>query len=585
MSKNNNNIKIQRSVITFALLIILCHYALGQGLIISSGTHLICTGGNIVLPGNVVNNGSFINDVNTVIFAGAAQSLAGTSPVLFNNLTVASGSTTTVTTAGQTLKAILVSNGTLNTGGNITLLSTASQTALIDGSGTGQVNGNVNMQRYIPSGFGYKYFSSPFQAATVNEFADDITLGSFTFYRYEESRTLSGWVSYNTPSTNLLIPLEGYAVNFGAIAAPNTTDITGVVNNGSLSVTLYNNNNTYTKGFNLLGNPYPSPIDWYASSGWIKTNIDDALYYFKASTTDQYGGNYSTFIEGISSDGLASNIIPSMQGFFVHLSDGSYPVTGTLALNNSVRVNDMTHSFVKSGSSIELKPCLRLVAGYSDNPVSYDPLIIYFDDKATVNFDGQYDALKLFNTDMAVTNFYSFANDGRKLSIDGLPLNNDSFWNIRLGLKTERGGDVIFRIRDIIGVFQYDIISITDVITGTAQDLLDDKVYKVYLPAGDYQDRFFLNLSNLATAIPEIVPVTDWLNIYSYHGTVKVEINLPEYKNGVLTICNLIGQVLFKQNIYTSGHYEIDPMLKDGLYIISLIYQNNRFSKKIILQN
>jgi hypothetical protein len=585
MSKNNNNIKMQKYAITIALLIILCHYALGQGLIISSDTHLIGSGGNIVLPGNVVNDGSFINDVNTVIFAGAAQSLAGTSPVLFNNLTVASGSTTTITTAGQTLKAILVSNGTLNTGGNITLLSTASQTALIDGSGTGQVNGNVNMQRYIPSGFGYKYFSSPFQAATVNEFADDITLGSFTFYRYEESRTLSGWVSYNTPSTNLLIPLEGYAVNFGAIAAPNTTDITGVVNNGSLSVTLYNNNNTYTKGFNLLGNPYPSPIDWYASSGWIKTNIDDALYYFKASTTDQYGGNYSTFIEGISSDGLASNIIPSMQGFFVHLSDGSYPVTGTLALNNSVRVNDMTHSFVKSGSSIELKPCLRLVAGYSDNPVSYDPLIIYFDDKATVNFDGQYDALKLFNTDMAVTNFYSFANDGRKLSIDGLPLNNDSFWNIRLGLKTERGGDVIFRIRDIIGVFQYDIISITDVITGTAQDLLDDKVYKVYLPAGDYQDRFFLNLSNLATAIPEIVPVTDWLNIYSYHGTVKVEINLPEYKNGVLTICNLIGQVLFKQNIYTSGHYEIDPMLKDGLYIISLIYQNNRFSKKIILQN
>jgi hypothetical protein len=585
MSKNNNNIKMQKYAITIALLIILCHYALGQGLIISSDTHLIGSGGNIVLPGNVVNDGSFINDVNTVIFAGAAQSLAGTSPVLFNNLTVASGSTATITTAGQTLKAILVSNGTLNTGGNITLLSTASQTALIDGSGTGQVNGNVNMQRYIPSGFGYKYFSSPFQAATVNEFADDITLGSFTFYRYEESRTLSGWVSYNTPSTNLLIPLEGYAVNFGAIAAPNTTDITGVVNNGSLSVTLYNNNNTYTKGFNLLGNPYPSPIDWYASSGWIKTNIDDALYYFKASTTDQYGGNYSTFIEGISSDGLASNIIPSMQGFFVHLSDGSYPVTGTLALNNSVRVNDMTHSFVKSGSSIELKPCLRLVAGYSDNPVSYDPLIIYFDDKATVNFDGQYDALKLFNTDMAVTNFYSFANDGRKLSIDGLPLNNDSFWNIRLGLKTERGGDVIFRIRDIIGVFQYDIISITDVITGTAQDLLDDKVYKVYLPAGDYQDRFFLNLSNLATAIPEIVPVTDWLNIYSYHGTVKVEINLPEYKNGVLTICNLIGQVLFKQNIYTSGHYEIDPMLKDGLYIISLIYQNNRFSKKIILQN
>ena len=115
-------------------------------------------------------------------------------------------------------------------------------------------------------------------------------------------------------------------------SAPNTVDVTGVVNNGNLSVTLYNHNNTYTQGFNLVGNPYPSPIDWNASAGWTKTNIDNALYYFKASTTDQYGGTYSTYINGISSDGVVNNIIPSMQGFFIHVSDGTCPVTGTLAI-------------------------------------------------------------------------------------------------------------------------------------------------------------------------------------------------------------------------------------------------------------
>ena len=61
--------------------------------------------------------------------------------------------------------------------GNLTLLSTASQTALIDGAGSGSVDGNVSMQRYIASGFGYKYISSPFQAATVNELSDDLLLG------------------------------------------------------------------------------------------------------------------------------------------------------------------------------------------------------------------------------------------------------------------------------------------------------------------------------------------------------------------------------------------------------------------------
>ena len=117
------------------------------------------------------------------------------------------------------------------------------------------------MQRYLPSGYGYKYFSSPFQSATVSEFGDDMVLGSFSFYRYDESRTASGWLNYNNP-LNLLNPAEGYAANFGSNPAPKTVDITGIVNNGNISVTLYNHNNTYTQGMNLVGNPYPSPIDW-----------------------------------------------------------------------------------------------------------------------------------------------------------------------------------------------------------------------------------------------------------------------------------------------------------------------------------
>ena len=152
---------------------------------------------------------------------------------------------------------------------------------------------------------------------------------------------LSGWVNYNT-ATNVLNPLTGYAVNFGSNSAALTVDITGVVNDGTISIPVNNNNQIYTKGFNLVGNPYPSPIDWNAPSGWTKTNIDNALYYFKASTTDQYGGTYSTYINGISNDGIINkNIIPSMQGFFIHVKDGPpWPVNATLEMNNSVRITD-----------------------------------------------------------------------------------------------------------------------------------------------------------------------------------------------------------------------------------------------------
>ena len=69
----------------------------------------------------------------------------------------------------------------------------------------GTVTGNVTMQRYLPSAFGYKYISSPFQAATVNELSDDIDLGaSFpTLFSYNESSTTSGWVDYITTADPL----------------------------------------------------------------------------------------------------------------------------------------------------------------------------------------------------------------------------------------------------------------------------------------------------------------------------------------------------------------------------------------------
>jgi len=578
--------KLQRSVMIIALLLILYHSASGQAFIIFPGSGVISSGGKIALSGDVVNNGTIINNSNTFIFAGSTQTLNWSSPVLFNNLNVESGSTTTITTAGQTLDGILLSNGILNAGGNMTLLSTAVRTALIDGSGTGQVLGNVTMQRYLPSAFGYKYFSSPFQGATVNEFGDDMNLlvAFPSVYRYDESRISSGWVSYINPAGSLNL-FQGYAVNFGSSSLPVTADVTGVVNNGSLLVTLYNHNNAYTKGFNLAGNPYPSPIDWNASSGWTKTNIDNSLYFFRASDTDQYGGVYSTYLNGVSSDGIADNMIPSMQGFFVHVLDGPPTITGTLALNNSVRVNDTVHPFAKSALGASPQTYIRLAAGYSDDNLSYDPLCIYFDIKATYNFDGQYDAYKLFNTDMSVTNYYSFGNDGSRLSIDALPLNDDSFCKVRLGLKTERSGDVIFMIKDIIGVFNYEYISITDVITGKTQDLLSGQQYKVILPAGDYQNRFFLNLSNIIADIPDGVPETDWFNIYSSKGILKAEINLPACENGALKIHNLTGQTLYIYEINQPGYHEFSPVIKTGIYIVTFTVSKMMASKKIFIQS
>jgi len=569
--------------ILYLPLILISYLAIGQGLIIKSGTSLIESSGNLILSNNWVNDGTFTASGGTVTFAGSAQSLGGSSSSIFNNLTVSSGSTTSISTAGQKLAGILLVDGTLNADGNLTLLSTASGTALINGAGTGQVYGNVIMERYLPSGFGYKYFSSPFQASTVNEFVDDINLAaSFTsFYRYDEARTASGWVNYKA-TTNVLNPMAGYAVNFGNADVPNTVDVTGVVNNGSHTLTLYNHNNTWTKGFSLVGNPYPSPIDWNALSGWTKTNIDNALYYFKASATDQYGGTYSTLIDGFSSDGLASNIIPSMQGFFVHVKDGSFPVTGVLQMDNNTRVTNQSQPFIKGEQRVSL---LRLTATFLNNQENPDYSVVYFDPKASMNFDGQLDALKLLNTDLGVPNVYVVTPDETKISIKALPYVTDSVYTIPLGLKINKPGEVVFKLQDIEGDFMDLKISLTDNLTGTEQDLLNNQEYKINLAEGEYNNRFYINLLNSITDIQDNSMFSELYSIYYSGGFLKANIANLEGGKGTLLICNLLGQIVHTEEIYTEGYHEIGQHLKDGIYITVFISGNTKISKKILIIN
>ena len=559
-----------------------------NNLTITSGSSLTIAGNTFQISGSISNNGTLDATDGTIEMNGLSAQVIGSSVFSGNtikNLTISNSSGVSLQGPLNVTGIVRIQSGNLVSDGFLTLASSASATALVDGSGTGSISGNVVMQRYLPSAFGYRYLSSSFQSATVNEFGDEIDLAaSFPlFYRYNESSTTSGWVTYTT-STDPLNPMEGYAGNFGSSAVPLIADITGVVNNGPLSITLYNNNNTYTKGFNLIGNPYPSPIDWIAPSGWTKTNIDNALYYFKASPTDEFGGKYSTWVNGVSSDDTVSNIIPSMQGFFIHITDGPpWPVTGSLTLNNDARITDLTHIFAKSGEKNPVS-LLRLGATFGDNPDSTDPTVIYFDEKASSGFDGQLDALKLMNTDYYIPSFYSIGTDGKKLSINALPESPENLCTIPLGLKSYIDGYIVFRIIDSGEELSGKRIYITDVASDTEYDLLDNKEYRVYLKAGEYKDRFYLNLSSVATEIPE-TGSDESFTVYSLNGIIKTFANTAQISDGVLTVYNLAGQVLFVERNIEAGYNEFNPGLKDGIYIVTFTSGNYRVSKKVIIQN
>jgi|GEM_PF-4844194 len=569
------------------------------GMIIPTGGYFIHTGNYVLDAGNFTNNGNFTESSGTFTFNGAnTQTISGTSASTFQNLTIANGSTTNISSSNQKIAGILTSNGTLNAGGNITLLATAAQTALINGAGTGTISGSVTMQGYLPSQFGYKYLGSPFTNATVGQFSGPVNLSAAfpTFYSYNEANTATGWVTDIT-SSNPLSPGAAYAVNFGTGTTALTFSLNGTVNNGTISQTLYNHNNTYTTGFNLVSNPYPSPVDWNSSTGWTKTNIDNALYFFNNGTVSQYLGTYNTYINGVSSNGIVSNIIPAMQGFFVHVTNGTYPVTGTLTVNNNARNTTLTGINISTArpnrqairvalsraslSAVSQRPIFRLFAQYSEE--TSDPMVIYWDNKTAKVFDPGFDALKIMNTDQSVPNLYGFSPDSQRVSIMALSNMDTSMQVIPLGLRLSNSGNMRFEVSDASGI-PYPYMYLYDAAFKKFYPLKQNAQIELPLTSGVYESRFSLLFSPKNLTNNHSNASSSWLWIaYSYQGEVYVKLDQNTGLSGQLKIYSIQGEVVWTGKLSGSGMHSFNPGLQAGIYILSFSSSTATNTKKLFI--
>jgi hypothetical protein len=555
-------------------------------LVVESGASLTTGQGTLRISGTITNNGTINAGEGTLIMCGSsAQVIAGG---LFENdrlrnLTLDNAAGVTLTGQLNVTGEVTAQTGDIASNGFLTLVSTASETALINGSGSGEVKGDVTMQRYLPTAFGYKYFSSPFSDATVSEFGDDMDLASSfpSFYRYDESRIASGWVSYTNPA-NLLEQMEGYSINFGGTSVPHTVDVTGEVNNGFITATLFNNNNTYTKGFNLVGNPYPSPVDWDAPFGWTKTNIDNAIYFFRASSSNRYGGTYSSYINGISSDGQTSNIIASMQGFFIHVSDGSYPVTATLAVDNDVRITNAGPIFFKSMRKGE-KSLMKVSLAFEDDTLAADPVVIYSDSRSKGSFDGGLDALKMFNTDLNAPNFYALSPEGKSISIRSTGYEVGDMLTVPLGVTIYKAGTVRFTLDDMKGDFENSPVILSDQTAGIMHNLTAENDYTVTLEAGTVTNRFSLLIGGQATTTGPIIEEEELFTVYSAGGMLYTDINVVTDGSGRLGIITLTGQKVASMPVSSPGRYEFAPAVSSGVLIVTYTTGNRIETRKLMI--
>jgi fibronectin-binding autotransporter adhesin len=267
-----------------------------------------------------------------------------------------------------------------------------------------------------------------------------------------------------------------------------------------------------------------------------------------------------------------------MQGFFVHVSSGSYPVTGSLAVNNSARVNNLSPLYHKpSGSET---PLLRLSAAF-EGKGRPDPVVIYFNDYATRSFSSRLDAVKMINTDAQTPNLYAISDDVTHMSIYALPLKDDSLSVVPLTLITGEGGMVVFDGSDIEHIPPGMQVFLTDVIAGVSQDLQANPQYRIRLNAGTCENRFFLSFRP-RNALPGLLS-GEVFNAYSSGDVLYIDLFLLSGGKGEVVVTNLAGQKILSQKISGFGLHEIPAPWITGVYIVSFVSNGQINSKKIFI--
>ncbi|HRG58858.1 MAG TPA: PKD domain-containing protein, partial [Bacteroidia bacterium] len=485
--------------------------------------------------GKFTNNGTFNAGFGSVEFLSCSGSASqaheitstnGTASTFFNvrlddlaglNLTANANITGTLT----------LTNGTFSNVSNVfTFKSTASATARIASvPATANYLGNITMERYAPGPkTGWAQLGTPVQSATLAQWQDDFPTSGFTgatgsaggfvsVYTYNEPTpgVFDATGSY-LPATNItnVIPVgKGFWIYLGTAlvnTANITIDVTGqpTIGNFSFNPSYTNSGNPFDDGFNLIANPYPSAIDWL-SPNWTKTNINNAIYMYQADN-----GQYASFVGGISTNG-GSRFIASSQGFYIQANAAS-PV---------LDVNENAKSASNPVLIKEEEPAnvLRLkVNGDNMN----DEMVIHLNENATTNFDGSFDAKKIFSNDPNNPSISS-VNNNKDLSINSLPFCGIS---LTIPVRVTVGINGMYNLSwsGMEGFPEGTCFVIEDLNNGNKTTLLKDQVYYFNETIGFKNPRFLIHIS---TPLPKTISEASCNNSQDASITVTNSSNTP----------------------------------------------------------
>jgi len=535
----------------------------------------ISTKHSLGIDGNLNVSGVIkLDSTSNYIFNGNVPQFTGALPQKLNNLTVDNTAGNVIlSTSGHTIVKgeLNVLNGylTINSDAQITvkgnttlsgtqglvLKSDVSGTASFIDNGTIAGTGKVVVEKYLATGTTSGWYVTP-PISDAQSTIFDAPASGVWFY----NSSLPAWQQVPAGSLNIM---TGYVVKYSENKVLN---FNGTLNYGEKSridlVRTYSPNNF---GWNLVGNPYPSALDWDLTDA---VHVNAAMYFRKAD------GDVAYYVKGgLGNPETTTGIIPSMQAFWAQVNI-AYPA-GSLTFNNSAR----THSsipFYKSKANI---PLLRLKA---DNGHNIDETLIYFNTDATDGFDGAYDALKLNSEDVSQPAVFSYTNNHESLAINALAFNNGPL-SVPLGYKSLSTGPQKITLFDFNNIDSNINIILEDLLLNIFHDLRQNPTYNFNYFA-DNTDRFVLHFNYNSSGNEYIARSEENINIYNINDDIYINFLSESISEFTITICNLIGQIIYNETLNNpQGLHKIHFNEYNGQYIVRIKSDKFVLSKKITL--
>ncbi|MDO7851762.1 T9SS type A sorting domain-containing protein [Hymenobacter convexus] len=553
---------------------------------------------------------SFSTDAVYTYNGTAPQTTGAGLPATVRGLTVnstaplATDRTLTLSQPVSVAQVARLQSGNLNTGGqSFTLLSSTAGTALLDNTG-GVVNGAGTMQRAITStvtGPAYRHFSSPVAGAPLSSlttagftptfntaYNSSATPGAVapfpTVFGYDESRLATvasnysafdkGWYS-PTADTDVMQPTRGYTANAPASAAP--VAFTGTFNNATQNSGALSRGTDADAGWQLLGNPYPAPLDWNTVTPAQRPGMDAAMYVYQS--TGQYAGTYRTYANGVG----ASPLVVAGSGYFARVSAAGTP--GAVNLTNANRVTTFGTQPAFGRGTNDIRPQLRLTlsgAGLQDDAY------LYFEQGATAGVDAEFDAAKLSNP--TGLNLASLTGN-MPLAINALAPLGAVEVVVPLSVRVPHGGTFALEVADMSS-FGSVRVYLRDALTGTQQALTTGSRYPFALDtttAGN--GRFSLAFRPAAVTATRAELTAAAVSLYPNpaHGSFTVLLPPLVGQSGVrATLLNALGQQVQARNIgltAAGATAEFNTSnLAAGVYVLRLQADSQVLTKRVVVE-